>query len=94
MGGARKDALVLASVAVRDADRDAPWVLALQDGKAVRVPVKLGLRGVGSVEVLQGLNEGDTVIPQTEKVVVGDKVRAGKPLTTQPGMEVPSFIQR
>ena len=94
VGGARKDALVLASVAVRDADRDAPWVLALQDGKAVRVPVKLGLRGVGSVEVLQGLNEGDTVIPQTEKVVVGDKVRAGKPLTTQPGMEVPSFIQR
>lgn len=94
VGGARKDALVLASVAVRDADRDAPWVLALKDGKAVRVPVKLGLRGVGSIEVLQGLNEGDTVIPQTEKVVVGDKVRAGKPLTTQPGMEVPSFIQR
>lgn len=94
VGGAHKDALVLASVAVRDADRDAPWVLALQDGKAVRVPVKLGLRGVDSVEVLQGLNEGDTVIPQTEKVVVGDKVRAGKPLTTQPGMEVPSFIQR
>ena len=93
VGGARKDALVLPSVAVRDADRDAPWVLALQDGKAVRVPVKLGLRGVGSVEVLQGLPEGDTVIPQTEKVVAGDKVRAGKPLPAQAGMEVPSFIR-
>ncbi|OYU44663.1 MAG: efflux transporter periplasmic adaptor subunit [Burkholderiales bacterium PBB4] len=93
VGGARKDALVLPSVAVRDADREAPWVLALQEGKAVRVAVKLGLRGVGSVEVLQGLAEGDTVIPQTEKVVAGDTVRAGKPLPAQAGMEVPSFIR-
>ena len=94
VGGARKDALVLPSVAVRDADREAPWVLALQEGKAVRVPIKLGLRGVGSVEVLQGLAEGDTVIPQTEKVVAGNAVRAGKALPAQAGMEVPSFIQR
>lgn len=94
VGGARKDTLVLPAVAVRDADREAPWVLALRDGVAVRVPVELGLRGVGAVEILKGLNEGDTAIVQTEKTLPGDKVRPGKPLPTQAGMEVPSFIQR
>ena len=94
VGGARKDTLVLPAVAVRDADREAPWVLALQDGTAVRVPVSLGLRGVGAIEILKGLSEGDTAILQTERAVVGDKVRAGKPLAAQAGMEVPSFIQR
>ena len=94
LGGARQDALVLPSVAVHDADRAEPWVLVLRDGHAVRVPVVLGLRGVGSVEVLQGLAEGELAIPQTEKAVVGDAVRASKPTPVQKGMEVPSFIQR
>ncbi len=94
LGGAHQDALVLPSVAVRDADRAEPWVLVLRDGRAVRVPVVLGLRGVGSVEILQGLAEGDLAIPQTEKAVVGDAVRAAKPTPVQKGMEVPSFIQR
>ena len=94
VGGTKKDALVLPSGAVRDADREAPWVLALQDGRAVRVPVRLGLRGVGSVEILQGLKEGDQVIPQTEKASPGDRVRPGPAVTPGKGMEVPSFISR
>ena len=77
VGGVKKDALVLPSGAVRDADREAPWALALQDGLAVRVPLKLGLRGVGAVEILSGLKEGDAVIPQTEKALPGDRVRRG-----------------
>lgn len=76
LGGSRNDALVLPAVAVRDIDREAPWVLKLQEGRAVRVPVTLGLRGVGSVEVTQGLQAGDQVIAQTEKAQAGDKVRA------------------
>ena len=94
VGGMKKDALVLPSGAVRDADREAPWVLALQDGRAVRVPVKLGLRGVGSLEILEGLKEGDAVIPQTEKAVAGDRVRPGPVLAPVKGMETPSFISR
>ncbi|NDP61389.1 efflux RND transporter periplasmic adaptor subunit [Polaromonas sp.] len=94
VGGLKKDALVLPSGAVRDADREAPWVLALQDGVAVRVPVKLGLRGIGSVEITQGLNEGDAVIPQTEKAVAGDRVRPGPVLAPVKGMETSSFISR
>ena len=94
IGGARKDVLVLPSGAVRDADRDAPWVLQVQDGRAVRAPVSLGLRGVGSIEILKGLNADDMVILQTEKAQAGDKVRALSPAAPQKGMEVPSFIQR
>ena len=94
VGGMKKDALVLPSGAVRDADREAPWVLALRDGRAVRVPVKLGLRGVGSVEILDGLKEGDAVIPQTEKAIPGDRVRPGPVLAPVKGMETPSFLSR
>lgn len=94
VGGLKKDALVLPSGAVRDADREAPWVLALQDGRAVRVPVKLGLRGIGSVEILDGLKEGNAVIPQTEKAIPGDRVRPGPVLAPVKGMETPSFISR
>ena len=94
VGGLKKDALVLPSGAVRDADREAPWVLALQGGVAVRVPVKLGLRGIGSVEILDGLKEGDAVIPPTEKAIAGDRVRPGPVLAPAKGMETPSFISR
>jgi HlyD family secretion protein len=94
VGGVKKDALVLPSGAVREADREAPWVLALQDGRAVRVPVKLGLRGVGAVEITEGLKEGDPVIPQTEKAIPGDKVRPGPAAAPVKGMETPSFISR
>jgi HlyD family secretion protein len=94
VGGMKKDALVLPSGALRDADREAPWVLALQDGRAVRVPVKLGLRGVGSIEITEGLKEGDAVIPQTEKAIAGDRVRPGPVLAPVKGMETPSFISR
>jgi HlyD family secretion protein len=79
---------------VRDADREAPWVLLLQDGRAVRVPVKLGLRGIGAVEILDGLKEGDAAIPQTEKASPGDRVRPGPVVAAEKGMEVPSFISR
>lgn len=94
VGGVKKDALVLPSGAVRDADRESPWALALQDGRAVRVPVKLGLRGVGAVEILSGLKEGDPVIPQTEKALPGDRVRPGPAVANDKRFEVPSGMLR
>ena len=94
VGGSKKEALVLPSGAVRDADREAPWVLALQDGRAVRVPVTLGLRGVGAVEVVKGLTEGERVIPQTEKAAPGDRVRPGPAVAVDKGFEVPSGMIR
>jgi HlyD family secretion protein len=92
-GGKRAQALVLPAEAVRDASRDQPWVLALREGRAVRVPVRLGLQGVGSVEITQGLTEGEQVIPQTEKALPGERVRAAPARAAQRGFELPSFMR-
>lgn len=73
---ARKSgALTLPLDAVRDL-ATAPWVLAVRDGRARRVPVGIGVRGATRVEILTGLAAGDQVVPATEgKVAAGDKVR-------------------
>ncbi len=94
VGGVKEDALVLPSGAVRDADREAPWVLALQDGRAVRMPVTLGLRGVGAVEIVKGLAEGQQVIPQTEKAAPGDRVRPGPGAAENKRLEIPAGMVR
>ena len=91
-GGRSAQALVLPSDAVRDADRDTPWVLVLQQGRALRTPVRLGLRGVGEVQILQGLAEGALVIPPTERALPGDRVRQAPPPVGS-GFEVPSYLR-
>lgn len=92
-GGRRAQALVLPSQAVRDIDRAQPWVLLLEGGRARRVPVRLGLRGVGSVELTEGLAPGALVIPQTEKALPGDRVRAAPAHAEPGGYELPSFLR-
>ncbi len=94
VGGVKNNALVLPSGAVRDVDREAPWVLALQEGRAVRVPVTLGLRGVGAVDILKGVAEGQRVIPQTEKAAPGDRVRPGPDAAEKKRFEIPAGMVR
>jgi len=68
-------ALTLPLDAVRDL-ATAPWVLAVRDGRARRVPVVVGSRGAARVEIRSGLTAGDGVVSATEgKVADGDKVR-------------------
>ena len=55
-------ALALPLDAVRDL-ASAPWVLAVRDGRARRVPVGVGVRGATRVEIVSGLAAGDRVIP-------------------------------
>lgn len=74
--GKQAQALVVDAGAVRGMDTPNPWALRLEDGKAARTPLTLGLRGTGTVEVKAGLAEGDLVIPATEKVADGDRVKA------------------
>jgi HlyD family secretion protein len=72
--GRDPSALVIPSGAVRDAGTD-PWVLAVRDGRTVRQPVKLGMRGEGSVQVLSGLQPGDAVVAPVATVGPGARVR-------------------
>ena len=75
----RPNALLATAGAVHDTESAAPWVLLLEQGRAVRHPIQIGLHSGGFVEVLGGLNEGDTVIPASQPVVDGARVRMLSP---------------
>ncbi|WP_373046653.1 efflux RND transporter periplasmic adaptor subunit [Vulgatibacter sp.] len=75
---ARKaDALVLPAEALRDLGTAAPWVLVIDEGRAARRQVQLGLRGESYVEVLEGVAPGEAVILPEAGVEAGARVRAG-----------------
>ena len=71
----REGALALNARSVRDALNSQPWVLGVRQGRAVRTPVKIGLRGGARFEILEGLAEGDIALPATSGIVAGQRVR-------------------
>jgi len=73
--GRNPAALTLPADMVRAGESDSPFVLAMRDGRAVEVAVRLGLRGVGTVEVAEGLGEGEAVIAPGSPALPGDRVR-------------------
>ena len=73
----RERTLVLPQVALRGpASGDQASVLVLQDGRAQARNVRLGLRTLDAVEVLDGLKEGDTVLRGHASLQDGQRVRA------------------
>ncbi|HET7764233.1 MAG TPA: efflux RND transporter periplasmic adaptor subunit [Burkholderiales bacterium] len=78
---ARKaDTVYVPTETVRDANGAQPWVLAIRGFRAMRQPVKLGLRGDRRIEILDGIEAGDELIPATNGVVkAGQRVRAVAP---------------
>ena len=74
----RAGVLTVPADALHDASTNTPWVLVARDGRAARRAVKVGAHGSGGqVEVLQGLSEGERVIPSTEQSAQdGHRVRA------------------
>ena len=69
--------VVVPADTVRDASGAQPWVLAVDGGRAVRRAVKLGLKGDGRVEVLDGVAPGDRLISASQAMVgSGQRVRA------------------
>jgi HlyD family secretion protein len=76
----RADTVYVPTETVRDANGAKPWVLAIRGFRAVRQPVKLGLRGDGRIEILDGAEAGDRLIPATNALVkAGQRVRAVAP---------------
>ncbi len=71
--------LVLPVRAVRDALSPKPWVLAIRNRRATRLPVRLGLQGTTQFEILDGIAEGEYVIPAIAGVADGDRVRPSTP---------------
>ncbi|MEQ1518352.1 MAG: efflux RND transporter periplasmic adaptor subunit, partial [Usitatibacteraceae bacterium] len=72
-----QNALTLPPEAVHDGASAAPWVLVAVGGKAEKRRVKIGVRGDSRIEILDGLVEGDLVLPVTGNTVAeGKRVRA------------------
>lgn len=77
--GRREQALVLPLSALREGD--AAWVV--QDSRLQTRPLRLGLRTLQVVEVLQGLAAG-------EQVALGDAARPGQRVRTRPAPAQPA----
>jgi len=72
----RKDAVLVPTEAVHEADTARPWVLAVADGRARRRDIRLGLRGTGLSEVLEGTEAGELVVANAQlDVADGGRVR-------------------
>ena len=72
--------VVVPADAVRDANSAQPWVLAVDGWRARRRAVKLGLKGDGRIEVLEGVAPGDRLISTANGTVrEGQRVRATAP---------------
>ena len=72
----RKDgANVLPEDAVQGLGTSAPWVGVVRDGRLVRQDVTVGLRAVGFVEILSGVEAGDAVVLSAAADDVGGRVR-------------------
>jgi HlyD family secretion protein len=76
---AKDNALVLPIRCVHDVLSGQPWVLGVKDGRAVKRPVRLGLRGIANLEILDGIAEGEVAIPLNAGVLTGQRVRAVLP---------------
>ncbi|MCU0884504.1 MAG: efflux RND transporter periplasmic adaptor subunit [Beijerinckiaceae bacterium] len=71
----RNDTLVLPARAVRDIQSGRGWIMGVHEGRAVRQPVRTGLRGPGQVEVLEGAAEGDLAVPVNAGLRTGQRFR-------------------
>jgi HlyD family secretion protein len=72
----RNGVLIAPADAVHDAATAHPWVLAVRDGRAVKQPVKVGMRGDAAIELTSGVSVGESLVPATNAVVAaGQRVR-------------------
>jgi HlyD family secretion protein len=73
--GRRDRALTVPNDAVTTASDGRTSVLVLRGGRAERVPIELGLRGLALSEVTSGLADGDVVLAEPA-LADGDRARA------------------
>ncbi len=67
--------LALPVRAVQDLNSGKPWVWVLEDGRARRADVRLGLSGKEQVEIADGLREGQVVLLESKGISAGKRVR-------------------
>lgn len=58
--------LVVPSDAVREASSASPWVMKVEQGKTVKQPVTLGIKGIGNTQILSGVSLDDWLVTQAD----------------------------
>jgi HlyD family secretion protein len=83
--------VVIPTSTLEDAATDKPWVLVVRNKRAIKQFVTLGLLGDTRVEVLQGIANGEAVIPKSKLgVKAGQRVRAEVQAVPAPTAEKPT----
>lgn len=72
----RAQAVVVPAETVHDSAGPAPWVLKVAGRQLRRQPVRTGMSGTGSTEILAGLQPGDLVAPPDAALADGSRIRA------------------
>lgn len=71
--------LSLSTNAIHNLAGKEPWVMLVENGRAKRRAIKLGISGKTTVEVIEGLKEGDLVLPASETAIEeGKRMRLAK----------------
>lgn len=71
----RASALMIPADTLRDANGAQPWVMLVREGETRRQPVRLGVRGAGKIEVLEGVMAGEAVLPASLNLPENRRVR-------------------
>lgn len=72
----RAAAIIAPTKSIRGLNTAQPWVLKVQSGRLARQTVKTGLVSTNKTQILEGLKDGELVLPATSVLKVGARVRA------------------
>jgi HlyD family secretion protein len=75
--GQASNTLVVPSDAIRETNSQFPWVMKVEQGKTVKQPVTLGIKGVGNTQILSGVEREDWLVTQAD-ISLGARVNVKK----------------
>lgn len=64
--GQATDTLIVPSDAIREATGQSPWVMKVEQGRTVKQPVTLGIKGIGNTQILSGIEVSDWLVTQAD----------------------------
>lgn len=73
--GRVQNVTAVASELIRESTSSAPWLMVVRDGRTVRQPVKLGLRGTGRTQIVEGLLPDEFVVAPGVALAADARVR-------------------
>ena len=71
----RASVLVAPVASLQELYSGTPWVMKAENGRGTRQPVKIGLVSAGNAEILEGVKDGDLVVPAGAKIKPGSRIR-------------------